>query len=269
MLDCLSAGADGVWGSLAEEGAAQGHACSAVALANLARLGNKDVVRRYKCNKLGPAARVVTQVTTGNPPGPRQVTLTRGCIGCFEARNNACRVSLLLSGPDRVRTTGDRGRLRLLWHRRRSKGPELRRRSVCVHRATVHDALTTRVVSDGDGVIDEVDHFSLAELFGVEDPPIRLTELASPELFIKRLIQCFGEDQENFTMEMAEKLHSFVHANLENDTSMEFTSALGLYPSILPWGAHTQGAPAAWVLGLGAVAEQLVRAHPTWALFPG
>jgi hypothetical protein len=105
----------------------------------------------------------------------------------------------------------------------------------------VHDALTTRVVSDGDGVIDEVDHFSLAELFGVEDPPIRLTELASPELFIKRLIQCFGEDQENFTMEMAEKLHSFVHANLENDTSMEFTSALGSYPSILPWGCpHTR-----------------------------
>ena len=65
---------------MGQPGRAGGHACSAVTLANLARLGNKDVVRRYKCNKLGHAARVVTQVTPGNPPGPRQVTLTRGCM---------------------------------------------------------------------------------------------------------------------------------------------------------------------------------------------
>ena len=34
------------------QGAAQGHACSAVTIANLARLGNKDVLTRYKCHQL-------------------------------------------------------------------------------------------------------------------------------------------------------------------------------------------------------------------------
>ena len=40
QLDCLCAGADGIWASLCEEGAALGHACSAVTIMNLVRLGN-------------------------------------------------------------------------------------------------------------------------------------------------------------------------------------------------------------------------------------
>ena len=52
VLDSLAAGADGVWSSVCEEGAAQGHAATAVTLANLARLGNTDVLTRYKCAHL-------------------------------------------------------------------------------------------------------------------------------------------------------------------------------------------------------------------------
>lgn len=50
-LDCLSAGADGVWASLCEEGAAMGHASSSVALMNLIRLGNGKVLKTYNCKE--------------------------------------------------------------------------------------------------------------------------------------------------------------------------------------------------------------------------
>lgn len=76
---------------------------------------------------------------------------------------------------------------------------------------------------DGDGVIDEVDQFTLAQLFGIEEPPIRLTELASPDMFVKRLIQCFGSDVKDetghplFTIQMGQRLHDFVHKNLANE----------------------------------------------------
>ena len=32
---------------------------------------------------------------------------------------------------------------------------------------------------DGNGVIDEIDHFTLAEFLGVDDHPVRITTLAS------------------------------------------------------------------------------------------
>ena len=72
-LDCLSNGADGVWASVCEEGAAVGHACSSVTVMNLVRLGNKKVLEKFNCLEMRNAARAVTKVTTGMDPPPKQV----------------------------------------------------------------------------------------------------------------------------------------------------------------------------------------------------
>ena len=58
--------------AVCEEGAALGHASSAVALANLARIGNRDVVTRYNLRKVIEGARQVTKLTTGAPVAVRQ-----------------------------------------------------------------------------------------------------------------------------------------------------------------------------------------------------
>ena len=73
VLDCLSSGADGVWASLCEEGAAVGHACSSVTLMNLIRLGNTKVLEKYNCTHLRNAAKTITKITTEKNPHPKQV----------------------------------------------------------------------------------------------------------------------------------------------------------------------------------------------------
>jgi Ca2+-binding EF-hand superfamily protein len=73
QLSCLSNGADGVWASLCQEGAAVGHACSTITLMNLVRMGNKIVQEKYNCTELRRAAVTVTNATTGNEPHPKQV----------------------------------------------------------------------------------------------------------------------------------------------------------------------------------------------------
>jgi hypothetical protein len=72
QIDALAGGADGIWCSLAEEGGGNGHACSAVTLTNLARLGNKDVLERYNCQNFAHAARTIEFETTCKPCAPRQ-----------------------------------------------------------------------------------------------------------------------------------------------------------------------------------------------------
>ena len=72
-LDCLSAGADGIWCSLCEEGAAMGHASSCVTLMNLVRLGNEKALKTYNCKEFRKAAIEVTKITTGKAPHPKQV----------------------------------------------------------------------------------------------------------------------------------------------------------------------------------------------------
>ena len=72
-LNCLSSGADGVWASVCEEGAAVGHACSSIVAMNLVRLGNKKVLKKYNCVEMRNAARKVTKITTGKNPHPKQV----------------------------------------------------------------------------------------------------------------------------------------------------------------------------------------------------
>ena len=73
QLECLSSGADGIWASLCEEGAAMGHACSAVTMMNLIRMGNVHVREKYNCTYLRTAAINVTKITTGSSPHPKQV----------------------------------------------------------------------------------------------------------------------------------------------------------------------------------------------------
>ena len=73
QLECLINGANGIWASVCEEGAALGHACSTVTLMNLVRMGNTKVQNRYKCTQLREAASTVTEITTGKPPHPKQV----------------------------------------------------------------------------------------------------------------------------------------------------------------------------------------------------
>ena len=73
QLECLVNGANGIWASVCEEGAALGHACSTVTLMNLVRMGNTKVQERYNCTLLRDAAYNVTKITTGMPPHPKQV----------------------------------------------------------------------------------------------------------------------------------------------------------------------------------------------------
>ena len=73
QLDCLTGGADGVWASLFEEGAALGHACSSITMMNLIRLGNTKVLENYNCVEFRNAAKEVTKITTGRKPHPKQV----------------------------------------------------------------------------------------------------------------------------------------------------------------------------------------------------
>ena len=72
QLSCLSAGADGVWTSLCEEGASCGHACASVTMMNLIRMGNKKILEKFNCVQLRNAARAITEITTGKPPPPKQ-----------------------------------------------------------------------------------------------------------------------------------------------------------------------------------------------------
>lgn len=73
QLDCLSAGADGVWASMCEEGASVGHACASVTMMNLVRLGNTKILKKFNCNALRSVAATITKITTGKNPHPKQV----------------------------------------------------------------------------------------------------------------------------------------------------------------------------------------------------
>ena len=73
QLECLMKGADGVWASVCDEGAAMGHASSTITLMNLVRMGNQAVLKNYNCSYLRTAARRVTKLTTGRDPAPKQL----------------------------------------------------------------------------------------------------------------------------------------------------------------------------------------------------
>ena len=90
QLECLVNGANGIWASVCEEGAALGHACSTVTLMNLVRMGNTKVQDRYNCTYLRNAASNVTEITTGSPSHPKQVIYgERALDWVFDIKNIA------------------------------------------------------------------------------------------------------------------------------------------------------------------------------------
>jgi len=72
QLECLANGATGIWAGLCEEGAAMGHASSCLTIINLARIGNKKVMKKFNTEHLRTASRNVTMATTGSWPHPKQ-----------------------------------------------------------------------------------------------------------------------------------------------------------------------------------------------------
>ena len=70
-LAALSNGCDGIWCAVCKDGAALGHACSAITLTNLARLGNTFVQENYSLPKIIQAAAQVHTIVTGHTPAPR------------------------------------------------------------------------------------------------------------------------------------------------------------------------------------------------------
>jgi hypothetical protein len=175
VLDALAAGADGMWCGLSEEGAPMGHACSAVALTNLARLGNKYVGTKYNTENLVSAARKVATATTGKPVPSKQVVYGSSAVDvCFSFGSIA-------------------------------QG----------YRA--HD-----VDYDGNGVVNELDQFSVSRLIGLEDPPIRVSTLASSSLITRRLIQCFG-NKDIFTDDKSQGLLVEIKRRLMNNIKEEYT----------------------------------------------
>ncbi len=73
QIDCLAAGANGVWASICEEGAGIGHASSIVTIMNLVRMGNEKIKSAYNCRYLRDAAINVTKITTGKKPYPKHI----------------------------------------------------------------------------------------------------------------------------------------------------------------------------------------------------
>ena len=180
VLDVLAAGADGVWCSICEEGAAMGHASSCVTLANLARLGNKDVLTRYQTQNLATVAREVTLVTSNKKVHERQIVY----------------------GPRAIE-------------------------AVFGFSGIAGGAADESFDKNGDGVIDEVDHFSLAKFLGVDEPPIRIHSLSSPDLVVRRLIQCFGDCPE-FTEDIAKNMLARMTQELESNLEFEHSSPTGI-----------------------------------------
>mmetsp|Transcript_9042 Transcript_9042/g.12288 ORF Transcript_9042/g.12288 Transcript_9042/m.12288 type:complete len:615 (+) Transcript_9042:267-2111(+) len=70
VLECLAAGCTGIWCSVCELGAVTGHACQAISLTNLLRLGNKNVADQYNFPALRTAAIETTEMFSGKEPPP-------------------------------------------------------------------------------------------------------------------------------------------------------------------------------------------------------
>jgi hypothetical protein len=85
VLASLANGATGIWCGVSREGAAVGHCCSAVTLANLHRLGNEHVARTYNLPAVRAAAVEVTRITTGrDPPDHEEVYGARAMDVVFD-----------------------------------------------------------------------------------------------------------------------------------------------------------------------------------------
>ncbi len=73
QIDCLAAGANGVWACICEEGVGVGHASLIVTIMNLMRMGNEKIKSAYNCRYLRDAAINITKITTGRKPYPKHI----------------------------------------------------------------------------------------------------------------------------------------------------------------------------------------------------
>ncbi|HSC79821.1 MAG TPA: hypothetical protein VLC08_05690 [Chitinolyticbacter sp.] len=64
LIEALLNGADGVWAGFAREAATIGHAPSSELFANLARIGNPNIARRYRLDRLVPIVQAMTHINT-------------------------------------------------------------------------------------------------------------------------------------------------------------------------------------------------------------
>lgn len=181
VMDALAAGADGMWCGLSEEGASMSHASSAVALTNLARLGNKDVLQRFNTRHIVSAAREVAEITTGKSVRSTQIVYGSGAVDiCFG-------FGAIAQG-------------------KRSDNTDY----------------------NGDGVINDLDKFSVAGMMNLADAPARISTLASPGLVVKRLKKFFGEDEEMFTDENGRLLLLEIEKNLEANIKENYNEPYNL-----------------------------------------
>lgn len=190
VLDALAGGADGMWCGLSEEGAPMGHACSAVALTNLARLGNTYVMEKYNTKNLVNAARNVSMATTGKPVPSKQIVYGSAAV------------------------------------------------DVCFSFSSINHGKREELVDyDGNGVVNDLDQFSIAKtLIRMKDPPVRVSTLASPSMITTRLKQCFG-DSICFSDVRSQELLVEIKRRLMNNIKEEYVqiSQLGsLWNDVFP-----------------------------------
>mmetsp|Transcript_16059 Transcript_16059/g.43668 ORF Transcript_16059/g.43668 Transcript_16059/m.43668 type:complete len:651 (-) Transcript_16059:62-2014(-) len=68
VIECLAAGCTGIWCATCADGASIGHACSAITLTNLARIGNTSVREKYSLPAIRRCAIEVCKIVTGAAP---------------------------------------------------------------------------------------------------------------------------------------------------------------------------------------------------------
>jgi len=70
VIECLAAGCTGIWCATCADGASTGHACSAITLTNLARIGNTKVREKYSLPAIRRCAIEVCKIVSGAAPDP-------------------------------------------------------------------------------------------------------------------------------------------------------------------------------------------------------
>ena len=70
IMEALLNGADGIWAGFTREAATNGHAPSSELLANLRRLGNQIVEKKYAFKQMVPIAHEMTKINTGEQTQP-------------------------------------------------------------------------------------------------------------------------------------------------------------------------------------------------------
>ena len=91
----------------------------------------------------------------------------------------------------------------------------------CFAFGTIAQGKRTDLDYDGNGIIDDLDKFSVADFMGLEDPPARVSTLASGGLVTKRLKQYFGSN-DSFNSTNGTKLVVEIMKRLEGNIKEDY-----------------------------------------------